>query len=62
VAGGFVDAMKSTPVALAMVVVIFALIGLVYYQASMFSAQRESNGKLFLEVQKLMSQCIVPPK
>jgi hypothetical protein len=62
---GFVDAMKSQPLALALVVMNFALIGFVYYQSSLFNTQRGENIKVFIdiqkEVQKLLSQCIVPP-
>jgi len=62
---GFLDAMKGMPLVLALIVVSFALIGLLYYQSSMFNSQRQDNVKLFVqmqaEVQKLLSQCIVPP-
>jgi hypothetical protein len=65
VAHGVVDSLKSQPLALALVVMNFALIGFVYYQSSIFNTQREANVKLFVdvqrEVQKLLSQCIIPP-
>jgi hypothetical protein len=61
---GFFDAMKGMPLVLALIVVSFALIGLLYYQSAMFNSQRQDNVKLFVqmqaEVQKLLSQCIVP--
>jgi hypothetical protein len=61
----FMDAMKGMPLVLALIVVSFSLIGLLYYQSSMFNSQRQDNVKLFVqmqaEVQKLLSQCIVPP-
>jgi uncharacterized protein (UPF0264 family) len=61
---GFVGAMKEQPLALALCVMNFALIGFVYYQSSLFNAQRADNVKLFIdvqkEVQKLLSECIVP--
>ena len=64
-AAGFVDAMKGQPLVLALIVISFALIGLLYYQSALFNTQRQENVKLFLEVQKevqkLLSQCIVPP-
>jgi len=64
-ATGFIDAMKGQPLALALVVMNFALIGFTYYQASLFNTQRGDNVRLFVqvqqEVQKLLSQCIVPP-
>jgi hypothetical protein len=64
VATSFLDAMRGMPLVLALIVVSFALIGLLYYQAATFNAQRQDNVKLFVqmqaEVQKLLSQCIVP--
>lgn len=64
-AGGLVDALKTQPLVLALVVMNFALIGFVYYQNASFTSQRQENVRLFLdvqkEVQKLLSQCIVPP-
>ena len=64
-ASGFVDAMKTQPLALALIVISFALCGLLYYQSSLFNSQRADNVKLFVQVQKdvqnLLSQCIVPP-
>jgi hypothetical protein len=65
VATGFIDTMKTQPLALALCVMNFALIGFIYYQSNQFNTQRQDNVKLFLdvqkEVQKLLSQCIVPP-
>ena len=65
VAGGFIDAMAREPLALSLCVISFALIGCsctTKTPASM--SQREANVKLFVgmqtEVQKLLSQCIVP--
>jgi len=62
---GFFDIMKEQPLALALCVMNFALIGFLYVQSAAFNAQRESNVKIFVdvqrEVQKLLSQCIVPP-
>jgi hypothetical protein len=64
-AAGFVDALKGQPLVLALIVVTFSMIGLLYYQSHMFNSQRADNVKLFVamqgEVQKLLSQCIVPP-
>lgn len=64
-AGGFIDAMKSQPLALALVVMNFALIGFVYYQNAAFTQQRRENVALFVEVQrdvqKLLAQCVIPP-
>jgi predicted negative regulator of RcsB-dependent stress response len=62
---GVIDALKSQPLMLGLLLVIFALIGYVYMQSSQFNQQRADNVKLFVqiqgEVQKLLSQCIVPP-
>jgi hypothetical protein len=64
-ASGFMTVMQGQPLALALVVMNFALIGFTYYQASAYNTQRSENVKLFVdvqrEVQKLLSQCIVPP-
>jgi hypothetical protein len=64
-AGGFLDAMRGMPLVLALIVVTLSLVGLLYYQSSLFNSQRQDNVKLFVqmqaEVQKLLSQCIVPP-
>jgi hypothetical protein len=64
-AKGVVAGLSSQPIILALVVISVMLSGLLYYQAHMFTVQRQENVKLFLEVQKevqkLLSQCIVPP-
>lgn len=65
IATGFIDTMKTQPLALALVVMNFALIGFVYMQSTQFNTQRRENVALWVgvqgEVQKLLSQCIVPP-
>src|SRR5207344_1547514 len=65
-AGGFSRAMQNEPLSLALCVMNFALIGFVYFQSSQFNTQRADNVKLFTdmqrEVQKLLTECIVPPK
>jgi hypothetical protein len=62
---GVLDVMKAQPLVLGLLLVIFALIGFVYLQSSQFNTARAENVKLFIdvqkEVQKLLSQCIVPP-
>ena len=62
---GVLDVLKAQPLVLGLLLVIFALIGFVYLQSSQFNTQRAENVRLFLdvqkEVQKLLSQCIVPP-
>ena len=59
------DVLKAQPLMLGLLLVIFALIGFVYLQSSQFNTQRAENVKLFIdvqkEVQKLLSQCIIPP-
>jgi len=65
IAGGVVDSLKAQPLSLALVVMNLALIGFIYMQGTAFNTQRETNVKLFIdvqrEVQKLLSQCIIPP-
>jgi len=65
-ANTFVDSLKEQPLSLALVVMNFALIGYVYIQGNQFNQQRADNVKLFTdvqrEVQKLLSECIVPPR
>jgi membrane-anchored glycerophosphoryl diester phosphodiesterase (GDPDase) len=64
--GGILDVMKAQPLVLGLLLVIFSLIGFVYLQSSQFNTARAENVKLFVdvqkEVQKLLSQCIIPPK
>ena len=64
-AKGVVAALGTQPLVLALIVVCLMLSGLLYYQSAMFHSQRQENVKLFIqvqgEVQKLLSQCIVPP-
>ena len=64
-ANTFMSSLKEQPLSLALVVMNFALIGFVWMQGTAFNTQRQENVKLFLdvqkEVQKLLSQCIVPP-
>ena len=59
------EVLKGQPLVLGLLLVIFALIGFVYLQSSQFNTARAENVKLFIdvqkEVQKLLSQCIVPP-
>jgi predicted negative regulator of RcsB-dependent stress response len=63
--GGFIEAMRGMPLVLALCVMNGALIGFAYYQSHLFNSQRQQNVALFVqvqsEVQKLLSQCIVPP-
>ena len=65
-ANTFVQSLKEQPLSLALVVMNFALLGFVYMQSNQFNSQRADNVKLFTdvqrEVQKLLSECIVPPR
>jgi hypothetical protein len=64
VAIGFMDAMKSNPLVLALIVISFSLVGLLYLQSIQFTNQRRENVALFIkvqsDVQQLLAQCIVP--
>jgi cytoskeletal protein RodZ len=64
--GALLDVLKAQPLMLGLLLVIDSLIGFVYLQSAQFNNQRAENVKLFLdvqkEVQKLLSQCIIPPK
>jgi membrane-anchored glycerophosphoryl diester phosphodiesterase (GDPDase) len=63
-AAGVVTALGDQPLVLALIVVCLMLAGLLYYQSAIFSAQRQANVALFVDVQKetqkLLSQCIIP--
>jgi hypothetical protein len=63
--GGIIDALKREPLSLALCIMNFGLLGFLYYQSASFTQQRRENVALFVqvqsEVQKLLSQCIVPP-
>jgi CHASE3 domain sensor protein len=65
-ANTFMQSLKEQPLSLALVVMNFALLGFVYMQSNQFNNQRADNVKLFTdvqrEVQKLLSECIVPPR
>ena len=65
VALSVVDSLKTSPMALALVVMNFALIGFVYMQSTQFNSSRKENVHLTVEmqreVQKLLAQCVVPP-
>jgi hypothetical protein len=64
VAGSIVEAMKGQPLLLALVIISFSLVGLLYYQSISFSAQRQANVMLIIETQKetqrLLSKCHLP--
>jgi hypothetical protein len=60
VATGFVDAMKSQPLALALAVMNLALLGLVFFIAYSAHANHESEMKAQSELQQLLAQCHAP--
>jgi hypothetical protein len=66
VAGGVIDAMKSQPLALALVIMNCALLGLFFYVTSTIAKQREREVALMYadqkEIRELVSRCMVPHK
>jgi hypothetical protein len=65
-AGGVIDAMKSQPLALALVIMNCALLGLFFYVTSTIAKQREREVALMYadqkEIRELVSRCMVPHK
>jgi hypothetical protein len=65
VAHDVLDVMRAQPLVLGLLLVVFALLGLLYFQSASFTTQRRENVALFIQlqgdVQKLLSQCIIPP-
>jgi hypothetical protein len=65
VAGGFVDAMRGQPLALALVVMNIALLGLFFWIGRTVAATREREINLLYtdqkEIRELLSRCVVPP-
>lgn len=65
-ATGFAKVMQNEPLSLALCVMNFSLIVFMYFQSSQFNSQRSDNVRLFTdvqrEVQKLLSECIVPQR
>jgi predicted Na+-dependent transporter len=63
-ANTFMEAMKSQPLALALCVMNFALLALMYYQSKGFTEQRQQNITMFIEyqkeVQRALSTCGAP--
>lgn len=64
--GSFMDAMKSQPVMLGLVVMNLALVGMLYVVIRFAQTQRETEFKMIFaqqgQVQQLLSQCIIPNK
>ena len=64
-AKGVVEGLSKQPIVLALVTISLMLSGLLYYQSHLFNTQRQENVRLFVEiqteVQKLLSNCIIPP-
>ena len=59
--GRFIDAMRGMRLVLALVGVTLSLAGLLFYQSKLFNDERRAVLLMQGEVQKLLSQCIVPP-
>jgi len=63
VASGFVESLKQQPLSLALVVMNFALLGLLYYVAGMAAGAREREVSLVYadqkEIRELLSKCVV---
>lgn len=64
--GSFLDIMRQQPLVLALIILSFALIGLLYLQSVQFTSQRRENVALFVkvqgDVQALLAQCVIPPR
>jgi hypothetical protein len=61
VAGSIVDALKTNPALLALIVLSFGMLGFTFYEAQLFSAQRGDLLKVMIEQQRetsvLLAQC-----
>ncbi len=66
VAAGFMESMKSQPLALALVVMNLALLAVLYYVAVTSAATREREINMLYaeqkEVRTMLASCVVPPK
>jgi hypothetical protein len=64
VAGGVIEALKTQPLALALVIMNCALLGLFFYVTSTISKQREREVTMLYadhkEVRDLLARCVVP--
>ena len=64
VASGVVDALKSTPMSLAMILTNITLLIFLFYSQNKFFDQRQELSKAFLdserEVRDILSRCLVP--
>lgn len=65
-ARSMVDAFKSNPVMLGMVLIILAQVGLIFYITNKANASRDNQFQLMLtaqgQVQELLARCVVPDK
>lgn len=63
-AHSFIDALKSQPAVLALIVVVFVLLGFIYYQTSTYESSRRSAVDALLrqqnETQQLLLRCFQP--
>ena len=64
VAIGIVDALKSTPMSIAMILTNVMLLVFLFYSQNQFYVQRQEITKMFIEegrrVNELLSKCVVP--
>jgi hypothetical protein len=65
IVGAAIGVFKHEPLVLSLMIMNLSLIGFAFYQASAFTTQRRENVALFIQVQtdvqRLLSQCIIPP-
>jgi hypothetical protein len=65
VATGVIDSLRTQPATIALIVISFGMMGYIYYEGASYNASRTEIFKKVLdqqsEVNRLLSQCIVPP-
>ena len=66
VANSFIEALKQQPAVLALIVVVFVLLGFIYYQTVTYEASWRSSVEVILkqqaETQQLLLKCFQPQK
>src|SRR5262252_4700625 len=64
VAGSVVDVLRNQPATLAMIVIAFALLAMLFYSQSSFNAQKNELTQLILEhqreTQQVLAKCVEP--
>ena len=65
-AGSFIDALKTQPLSLALVVMNLGLLGYLYYEGVQAHHERQVERQLLYENRKyvadLLASCVIPPK